>query len=215
MKDRDATHDAGERRVSEAGDAPSQGEVRPGERDEARAVATPLFEIVAAAARPSGLPEMGICIADEHPTLAARVLCRFERPTGQVELWLPCLFGVHPREGDRVLVLRPEGAPEPVVLGVVDGYRKRAEPEARAAHHTRLKPDEVVRIESATGEALLELRGGAEGAVLRVLSKSVAIDGGSQLSIEADALRLRARQGKVELTASEDVVVQGEAIHLN
>jgi hypothetical protein len=210
-----APKDQGEVIDPSAPSATSSEPARTDATEAPRAVATPLFELAAAAMRPSGLPEMAMCIADEHPTLAARVLCKLERATGPVELWLPCLFGVHPRVGDRVLVLRPEGAPEPVVLGVVDGYRRRTEPEARAAHHTRLKPDEVVRIESATGEALLELRGGAEGAVLRVLSKSVAIEGGEKISIEADAVTLRARQGKVEVTASEDVVVQGEAIHLN
>jgi hypothetical protein len=200
---------AGTPELTPAADAPHA------ERATESAIATPLFELAAAAARPSGLPEMGLCVADEHPTLAARVLCRLERPTGPVEHWLPCLFGVQPRVGDRVLVLRPEHAPEPVVLGVVDGYRPRAQPEARAAHHTRLRSDEVVRIESPSGEPLLELAGGPEGAVLRVLSSQVRIEGGEKLSIEADQLELRARQGKVAVTASEDVVVQGEAIHLN
>lgn len=168
--------------------------------------------ITAAARRPAA--EVATVVADEHPVLAGRVRCAFG-PRAEDEAWLPCLTGIRPRTGDRVLVLRPEGSAEGIVTGVVDGYRKRVDPGPFAAHVRRIRQDEVVQIESDTGEPLIQVCAGESGTTVRLLTKNIAVDAGAELRLEADAVAIVARQGSLELKASDDVVVNGEQIHLN
>jgi hypothetical protein len=100
----------------------------------------PLLELIEPAAqRPAA--EVARCVADEHPVLAGRVRCAFD---GAGEAWLPCLAGVRPRVGDRVLVLAASGAPGGIVAGVVDGFRRRLDPDPRDTNVRRLKADEVI-----------------------------------------------------------------------
>jgi hypothetical protein len=47
--------------------------------------------------------------------------------------WLPTLHGIPVREGDRVLVTQPSNAPEPVVVGVIDGFAPLPEPQRDVA----------------------------------------------------------------------------------
>ena len=159
--------------------------------------------------------EIAECIDDVHPVMAGRVRCRFERPYGATEVWLPCLVTVRPRVGDRVLVQRVEGVATGLVTGVVDGFRLRAEPDPRAAHIRRLQPDEVIRIEADDGTPLLEMAVGDAGPVVRLLRSDIELAAPGALKITADSVELRARQGEIQLAASEDVVVTGEQIRLN
>ena len=159
--------------------------------------------------------EVGLCVADAHPVLAGRVLVRFERGRGPVDHWLPCLMTVCPREGDRLLVLRAAGAAEGIVVGIVDGFRRRAEPEPRIANTRALKQDESVRIQAADGRGLVEVRASEAGCVVTLLSSDATLAADGALTIEAETLALRARQGAVSVTASEDVEIQGEHVRLN
>ncbi len=159
--------------------------------------------------------ETGVCIADRHPVLSGRVLVRFERERGPVEQWLPCLMSVCPRDGDRVLAMRAAGAAEAIVVGVVDGYRRRVEPEPRITNVRAIERDESVRIEAADGRGLVEVRASEAGCVVTLLSKDATLTADGALTIEAETLALRARQGAVSVKASEDVEIQGEHVRLN
>jgi len=159
--------------------------------------------------------EVGSCVADRHPVLSGRVLVRFERDRGPVEQWLPCLMSVCPRDGDRVLVLRAAGAAEAIVVGVVDGYRRRVEPEPRITNVRAIERDESVRIEAADGRGLVEVRASETGCVVTLLSKDATLAADGALTIEAETVALRARQGAVSVKASEDVEIQGEHVRLN
>lgn len=159
--------------------------------------------------------EIATCVADQHPTLIGRVRCSLSRERGAIEVWVPCVQSVRPRAGDRVLLVRPGGSAEPLAVGIVDGFRRRAELEPRASHARRLRVDEVVRIEGDDGQPLLEVRAGEGGAVVRLLSKDIAMEAAGALRIEAESVAIVARQGGVELRASDDVKLAGEHIHLN
>lgn len=159
--------------------------------------------------------EVGVCMNEAHPTLAGRVLVRFERDCGTAEQWLPCLLQIRPREGDRVLVVRAAGSPEAIVAGVVDGYRRRVEPEVRAANVRAIKDDESIRIEAADGRGLVEVRASDGGCVVTLLAPDATLSGQGSLAIEADDVAIRARQGAVTISAADDVDVRGEHINLN
>jgi hypothetical protein len=182
--------------------------------DDAGATVFDLESICPTPTAPSS--ELATCVGEEHPVLAGRALCRFDRGGAPIEAWLACLWHVRPRAGDRVLVLRPSDSVEPIVVGVVDGFRARLAPDARAAHVRRLAEDESVRIEGPDGRALLEIRASSDdGCVVRFLTGDAALVAEGTLRLEGDAVAVRARRGEVAVSASDDVVVQGEQIHLN
>lgn len=180
-----------------------------------------LEEIVAAAPPPAAGPAapealVGECLDARHPTLRGRGRIRWTDAGGDVrEKWLPALSGVVLRAGDRVVLAQPANFDEPIVMGVLDGFTPRPEPEAPRGPRVSLERDEVLRVETADGRALLEIRPEEGGPVLRLASEGLDLDLPGTLRLCAEAIELKARQGSVKVTASDDVVVKGEIIELN
>ena len=72
---------------------------------------------------------VGECLDARHPSLAGRVLVHWSLYTGPGgSAWLPTLHGIPVCAGDRVLVTQPSNAPEPIVVGVIDGFAPLHEP---------------------------------------------------------------------------------------
>ncbi|MCB9681139.1 MAG: hypothetical protein H6733_06665 [Alphaproteobacteria bacterium] len=160
-------------------------------------------------------PSAPVCTVAEvldacHPTLLGRVQVR----RGSVVAWVPTLQDLPVRAGDRVLVLQPE-AGEAVVVGVVDGFRRRPEPVARAGVQVSVLADEVVEVAAHDGTPLVQVRRGPEGPVVRLCTSAVALEVPGTLDLSAEALTLRARSGPLRVEATDDVVVRGEVIRLN
>lgn len=158
---------------------------------------------------------IGVCRDDRHPSWLGRALVRWSTPEGDGEAWLPVLQSVVVRRGDRVLLTQPSNGPEPVVVGVVDGFAHRPPAPQRAAAALTLQKDEVLRVEDATGRPLLEVRAGEDGPAVRLLHEHLAFEVQGTLAFNAEAIRMEARQGSVEIVAADDVCVRGEVIHLN
>lgn len=148
---------------------------------------------------------------DRHPALAGRL--QIAEPD-EPPRWVPTLQGLAARRGDRVLVARPVGAAEPVVVGVLDGYRPRASGPTHA-RVMELKPDEAIAIHAADGRPLLEIHPSDAGPVLRLASADLTLDVPGTLRMLADQLELRARDGAAKIEARNDVEIRGEVIHLN
>lgn len=148
---------------------------------------------------------------DRHPALAGRV--QIAEPDGPPR-WVPTLQGLAARQGDRVLVARPTGAAEPVVVGVLDGYRPRASGPTQA-RVIELRADEALAIHAADGRPLLEVRQSDTGPVLRLASSDLTLDVPGALRVLADQIELRARDGGAKIEARNDVEIRGEVIHLN
>lgn len=166
---------------------------------------------LAAAGHGPGAMRVAEVLDDRHPALAGRV--KIAEPDGPPR-WVPTLQGLSAREGDRVLVARPTGAAEPVVVGVLDGYRPRT-PAPTRARVIELRPDEAIAIQASDGRPLLEVLPSAKGPVLRVASDDLTLDVPGALRVEADQLELRARDGTARIEARDDVEIKGEVIHLN
>jgi hypothetical protein len=169
---------------------------------------------------PVGSPVDGLCMLGEvldarHPTLVGRVLVRWTTPTGERERWLPTLQGLPVRAADRVLMLHPANASECIVVGVVDGFAKRPEVERSTAAQLEIQRDEAVRVTGIDGRPIVEIHQGDEGPVVRLLHEDVNLQLPGKLRIQAKGLELAADQGPVKITATDDVVVKGEVIHLN
>jgi hypothetical protein len=127
---------------------------------------------------------------------------------------VPTLRGVAVRERDRVLLLQTANEPDPILVGVVDGFEPR-ETERRPGPSVELAIDEVFTLLAETGKPLLEIVRNAEGAVVRLLSGETQLELPGKLRIQATDIELSARRGSVRIQSDDDVVVQGEMVRLN
>jgi len=165
---------------------------------------------------PVGEPFVVECTSTQHPTLRGRVQIRWTTAAGAATAWwVPVLQGLAIRAGDRLLAQVPHGATEPIVLGVIDGFAARPEPERAVAARLELKKDEAVQICSQEGQPLVELVQDAQGPLVRLLQADTRIDVKGKLTISAAELELCAVKGKVRIEATDDVEVVGEVINLN
>jgi hypothetical protein len=166
---------------------------------------------------PSEPSFVATCVDTTHPSLRGRVRVSWAHAAGDApqSWWVPTLQGLALRSGDRVLVSRAGGLPEPIVVGVVDGFEERPEPSQRGGPTVEIQPDEVLTIAARDGQPLVEIRQGPDGPSVRLLSPDTQIELPGRLSISAAELSLKARRGNVEIEASDQVVVTGETVKLN
>jgi hypothetical protein len=162
-----------------------------------------------------GLCLLGEVVDARHPTLTGRVLVRWAAPAGERERWLPTLQGLPVRVADRVLLVQPINGSECIVVGVVDGFAKRPEPARATAASIELQRDEAVRVTGIDGQELIEIHQSENGPVVRLLQDDVNLQLSGKLRIRAKGLELAAEQGPVKISATDDVVIKGEVIHLN
>jgi hypothetical protein len=167
---------------------------------------------------PSGSTEslVGEVVDTKHPSLRGRVRVRWRDLEGQTfEKWLPTLMNLPIRVSDRVLMTRATNWPEFVVTGVIDGFAARPEPSRETAAQLEIQRDEAVRVRSSSGEELVEIFEDERGPVIRLLKEDVDLDLQGKLRVRAKSIELEAKQGQARIKASDDVIVNGEVIHLN
>jgi hypothetical protein len=158
---------------------------------------------------------VGECIDDRHPTLLGRVEIRVQsNGRAPVDTWLATLRGVSVRVGDRVWLQRAANWPEPVVVGVLDGFEARPIPERKPAATLELRADETVAVLDSRGRPLLEIGEGEHGPSVRLSQPNLELDVPGDLRMRADSIRLTAA-GPIEIDADGDVVVRGDVIELN
>jgi hypothetical protein len=159
---------------------------------------------------------VGEVVDARHPTLRGRVRVRWRDHEGQAfEKWLPTLMNLPIRVSDRVIMTQAANWPERVITGVIDGFAHRPEIERETAAAIELQRDEALRVRDAAGNDLVEVFEDERGAVIRLLREDVDLDLQGKLRISAKSIELEAKQGQARIKASDDVVVNGEVIHLN
>lgn len=176
---------------------------------------SPAFVAHAPSEAPLGGCLVAVCIDDRHPSLLGRVRVRWSTREGGGDAWVPKLQSIVVRTGDQVLLSQPLNGPEPIVVGVIDGFVRRAPAPERVAAKLALEQDEVLQVEDARGRPLLEVRSGEGGPAVRLLRDNLALEVEGKLAFRAAAIRLEAREGTVEIEAADDVCVKGEVVHLN
>jgi hypothetical protein len=186
----------------------------PGEIAASSTVSLEAFVDVKAPECATRSPFVGVIVDSEHPTLSGRVLVRWSCEGGQVERWLPALQGLALREGDRVIITKPENWAECVVTGVIDGFARRTEAR-RSGPSLALRPDECLRITDDAGKGLVEVVTTPAGPVIRLLERDVALELEGRLRVVAREVELVARDGDARITAEGDVIVRGDTVQLN
>jgi hypothetical protein len=177
-----------------------------------------LDELLDSPIRPSW-PEghvLATCLDDRHPVLTGRVLIRCETVLGQTcETWAPTLHGLSVRAADRVLVLKLPREPEPVVVGVLDGFSRRPEPPQQIAQILEMKPDQGLQVNAENGQGLLQIVRHRDGPMIRLLQSDSRIELPGKLCLSASAIEMQARSGAVRIEATDEVKIVGETIQLN
>ena len=158
---------------------------------------------------------VGECEKIRHPTLNGRVFVSWGEGKDCRRAWLPTLHAISVRKCDRVLLQWPTNWPEPIVVGVIDGFAARPEVQPSVAATLEVQRDESVRVQAVDGTGLIEVRVAESGPVVRILSRDVDLEYPGALNITADQIALRAQRGQVQIDATDDVVVRGETIQLN
>jgi hypothetical protein len=165
------------------------------------------------------LPFVASCTEVKHPSLHGRVKIRRERSAdadaGDRERWVPVLHGLSIRVGDRLFVQHVDGHPDPIVIGVIDGFLPRPAPPPEPGPRLVLQRDESVRVESPDGDALLEILQNEHGPIVRLLAGATQLELPGKLTITAAELELRASSGSARIEATDEVRLTGEVIHLN
>ncbi len=161
------------------------------------------------------------CSDPRHPTLLGRVKVEWQSEagsangTGYHEWWVPSLHGLSIRAGDRLLMQHELGSPEPIVIGVIDGFMPRPELERHEGPRLEIRSDESLRVHTADGQGLIAITPDETGYVVRLLQADARLAVSGKLSISADELELKAASGSVRIEASDDVRLIGEVVHLN
>ena len=184
--------------------------------NEARSASGTLIDQIITEHRPPVRPRsensaIGVCIDAHHPVLGGRIRIRTEAG----ERWLPTLHGATFRRNDRVLIQHVSNSDEPIVIGVVDGFKKRPALPRESGPTLTLENDESVKVVAANGQRLLEVFQSDGGPVVKILNRDTRVRLPGRLSLSAASISLKAEQGGVSISATDDVEVRGEEIRLN
>ena len=194
-------------------------ETLPVNEDPATVFPSPLDELVVAPqSSPASQvgPMDGDVVGARDPARPGRARVRWLDADGtEREQWLRTMAHVSVRPGDRVLLVQPVRWSEPLVTGVIDGFSMRLDAELVPAATLSLQPDESVRVSASDGTPLVEVFQSDAGPVVRLCQPNVSIELPGKLRIDAKSIELNAKQGGVAIRATDEVVVQGEAVRLN
>jgi hypothetical protein len=164
----------------------------------------------------SSVPLVGDCMDTDHPVLAGRALIRWSDEAGTRQCrWLAALNHLVLRPGDRVLVVRPGNWEEPLVIGILDGFPRRAEKPRPTGVGLTLKRDESIRVTDPDGNELVEIHQAEGGPVVKLLQRGISVETPGALRLRAESVEIEARAGALKLKAADDVIVRGELIELN
>jgi len=158
---------------------------------------------------------VGTVVDADHPTLVGRVRVTWEGAGPNAARWMPALTHLSIREGDRVLVSSPKFLDEPVVGGVLDGFRRRPEPTREQKMGLTLERDETIQVLTREGSPLLSLHYEDTGPVVRLLDNDVNLEMEGRLRLSAKSIAFAAREGGIDIEANDDVRIAGEMVKLN
>ena len=134
-----------------------------------------------------------------------------------VEQWTPYLAGLFLQAGDEVLLSLPLGAAMPVVVGQLAGEEPGLSlplPGGRKLVFDA-KDGDVVRLEMADGQIVLEIDLGQEVPTVRLPQKDLTLDIEGRLKITARSIDLISRLGNINVKANDDFKVIAERVWLN
>ena len=167
-------------------------------------------------------PIVGVLVDDRDPDGQSRLLVRWEMDGNIKQQWLSPLRGLHCENGDKVLVQLLQNGEQPVVTGAIDtgGSQEQTENAGDTLFSSKrsavvLSDGASLTVSSKSGQPLVEISQSEAGPTLRILSDDLFVDLPGRLSLSAKDIKLTAKNGGVEITGDDDVIVVGKNIYLN
>ena len=161
---------------------------------------------------------LGTCMQPSDEAHPGRCRVRYQDANGAwVEQWTPYLAGLFLQAGDEVLLSLPLGAAMPVVVGQLAGEEPGLSlplPGGRKLVFDA-KDGDVVRLELADGQIVLEIDLGQEVPTVRLPQKDLTLDIEGRLKITARSIDLISRLGNINVKANDDFKVIAERVWLN
>ena len=161
---------------------------------------------------------LGSCLQPQDAAHPGRCRVRYQDANGTwVEQWTPYLTGLFLQAGDEVLLTLPLGASMPVVVGQLAGEEQGLSlplPGGRKLVFDA-KDGDVVRLEMADGQIVLEIDLGQEVPTVRLPQKDLTLDIEGRLKITARSIDLISRLGNINVKANDDFKVIAERVWLN
>jgi len=154
---------------------------------------------------------LGTCVGVERGTGVQIVLPGAD--AGAAIVPADCLDQVAVGPGDQVLVVRPEGADRPVVIGTI-GAAPRP-PLRLASGYTVAAEVARVQLHGPDGRLALEIDTAGPAPTVRPVAGDLTLDLEGRLTVAARSIEMQAKLGGVQIKANDDVVVEGERIRLN
>ncbi len=161
---------------------------------------------------------LGTCMQPQDAAHPGRCRVRYQDANGAwVEQWTPYLAGLFLQAGDEVLLSLPLGAAMPVVVGQLAGEKPGLSlplPGGRKLVFDA-KDGDVVRLELADGQIVLEIDLGQDVPTVRLPQKDLTLDLEGRLKITARSIDLISRLGNINVKANDDFKVVAERVWLN
>jgi hypothetical protein len=126
---------------------------------------------------------------------------------------IACMDQVFPQIGDTVVMLRPQNADYPIVIGTLGSCGRRS--IALTTGFSAEVDASNLCIRNPNGRVLLEIDTGKKIPSVALGEQDLSLDLSGRLSVVAKAIDLRATEGDVQIMANNDVVARGERIQLN
>lgn len=161
---------------------------------------------------------LGEVVDTHHPHLAGRIFVKWLGASGQTQQrWLEYERTVTARVGARVLMTRPVGWPDLIVVGVLGPAPggTPAAPDEDDAPSLRLAPGQALSVHAHDGTPLVRVRLGHEGPSIELCGDSVEVKAKRRLTLSADTVEIRAADGGVDVRTDGDAIVRGRFIRLN
>lgn len=158
---------------------------------------------------------IGLCLSTSHPTLSARYRIEWVDSKGKTTNgWIPALRNLSIRAQDRVLVYFPANYPEPIIIGVLDGFDSNSKKTQENSSIT-LQEDEHISIVSSTGKTIAEISHYQGSPQISLFSKDIKLEFAGSLSLKAPSIDLESTKGNINLSSSDDIDMCAEIINLN
>ncbi len=134
---------------------------------------------------------------------------------------LRCIDGLTINEGDEVLLLKPVGSPEPIIIGKLASIGPHSSIKLDSGHTLLIEKESegsntpIIKLKQPDGSLALEIHLAEKKPRIYLPSKDLSLDLEGRLKISARSIDLVSKLGNVNVKANDDFKVNAERIWFN
>ncbi len=164
---------------------------------------------------------LGEIVDTHHPDIPGRLFIRWNDEHGKTQQrWLMYSIANGIQIGKKVLLAKPDNWGEWLVVSILAAAHalpdnvEEKEVEHKADNNITLKEAETIKVETESGNSLLDITHYENGAVLR-LGKDITFEFDGTFRIDAERIELNSKQGGTDLRSDGEMVYRSPRIRLN